>query len=60
MKSQRQRLCRTASGEFVEGQIVSDAEFSAYLLMAGGLVWIIVGIAGLALQSHGRRDLPDE
>jgi hypothetical protein len=26
---------------------MSDAETSAYVLMAGGLVWILVGIAGL-------------
>ena len=26
---------------------MSDAETSAYLLMAGGLIWVLVGILGL-------------
>jgi hypothetical protein len=26
---------------------MSDAETSAYLLMAGGLIWVLVGIIGL-------------
>ena len=30
-----------------EGEEMSPAETSAYLLMAGGLIWVLVGIAGL-------------
>jgi hypothetical protein len=30
---------------------VSDAETSAYLLMVGGLIWILVGVIGLRKQS---------
>ena len=30
-----------------EGEEMSAAETSAYLLMAGGLIWVFVGIVGL-------------
>jgi hypothetical protein len=32
---------------------MSDAEISAYLLMAGGLTWILVGIVGLVRRRRG-------
>ena len=35
---------------------MSDAETSAYLLMAGGLIWILVGIVGLVRLSRRRRE----
>jgi hypothetical protein len=38
---------------------VSNAEISAYLLMAAGLVWILTGFAGLLRQSRDR-DILDE
>ena len=31
-----------------EGAWISDAEASGYLLIAGGLIWVAMGIAGLA------------
>ena len=31
-----------------EGAWMSDAEASGYLLIAGGLIWVAIGIAGLA------------
>jgi LPXTG-motif cell wall-anchored protein len=33
---------------------VSDAETSAYLLMAGGLIWLLVGMVGLVWLSRRR------
>jgi hypothetical protein len=33
---------------------MSAAETSAYLLMAGGLIWVLVGIVGL-VRLRGRR-----
>ena len=33
--------------DWAEGEEMSAAETSAYLLMAGGLIWVLVGIAGL-------------
>ena len=38
---------------------MSDTEFSAYLLIAGGLVWVLVGIIGLVRRSSSR-DVSDE
>jgi hypothetical protein len=35
---------------------MSDAETSAYLLMAGGLIWVLVGIVGLVQLSRRRRE----
>jgi LPXTG-motif cell wall-anchored protein len=35
---------------------MSDAETSAYLLMVGGLIWILVGIVGLVWLSRKRRE----
>jgi hypothetical protein len=35
---------------------MSDAETSAYLLMAGGLIWVLVGIVGLVRLSQRRRE----
>jgi hypothetical protein len=35
---------------------MSDAETSAYLLMAGGLIWVLVGVVGLAQSSRGQRE----
>jgi hypothetical protein len=39
---------------------MGDAETSAYVLMAAGLVWILVGIVGLARRPrddrHDRRE----
>ena len=35
---------------------MSDAETAAYLLIAGGLVWAIVGIVGLVSLSRRRRE----
>ena len=32
---------------------MSDAEISAYLLIAGGLVWVLMGIVGLARRRRG-------
>ena len=32
---------------------MSDAETSAYLLMAGGLIWVLVGMFGLRKQRAG-------
>jgi hypothetical protein len=38
---------------------MSDAETSAYVLMAGGLIWVLVGIVGLVRrprdEEHDRR-----
>jgi hypothetical protein len=38
---------------------MSDAETSAYVLMAGGLIWVLVGIVGLVRRprddEHDRR-----
>ena len=31
-----------------EGAWMSDAEASGYLLIVGGLIWVAMGIAGLA------------
>ena len=39
-----------------EGEEMSDAETSAYLLMAGGLIWILVGIVGLVRLSRRQRE----
>ena len=33
---------------------MSDAETSAYLLIAGGLTWVLVGIVGLVRRRRGR------
>jgi hypothetical protein len=33
---------------------MSDAEISAYLLIAGGVVWVLMGTAGLVRQRRGR------
>ena len=38
-----------------EGEEMSDAETSAYLLMAAGLIWVLVGIVGLVRLSRRRR-----
>ena len=38
---------------------MSDAETSAYLLMAGGLIWVLVGIVGLVPRSRRRREEND-
>jgi len=35
---------------------MSDAETSAYLLMAGGLIWVVMGIVGLAWLSRRGRE----
>jgi hypothetical protein len=39
---------------------MSDAETSAYVLMAGGLIWVLVGIVGLVRRprddQHDRRE----
>ena len=35
---------------------MSDAETSAYLLMAAGLIWVMVGIVGLVSLSRRRRE----
>jgi LPXTG-motif cell wall-anchored protein len=35
---------------------MSDAETSAYLLMVGGLIWVLVGIVGLVWLSRKRRE----
>lgn len=34
---------------------MSDAETSAYLLMAGGLIWVLVGVVGLVQSSRGQK-----
>ena len=48
---------------------MSAAETSAYLLMAGGLIWILAGIAGvsrrpgendLATRAEGKHQLTDD
>jgi hypothetical protein len=38
-----------------EGEEMSDAETSAYVLMAGWLAWILVGIDGLVRRSPDDR-----
>jgi LPXTG-motif cell wall-anchored protein len=35
---------------------MSDAETSAYLLMAAGLIWVMMGIVGLVQLSRRRRE----
>jgi hypothetical protein len=37
-----------------EGEEMSDAERSAYLLIAGGLIWLLVGIVGLVRLARRR------
>jgi hypothetical protein len=39
---------------------MSDAETSAYVLMAGGLVWVLVGIVGLVRRPGGDQHDRDE
>jgi len=51
--------CSAACFELgLEGEEMSDAETGAYLLMVGGIFWVLVGIVGLWRSGTSAADDP--